>query len=267
MSTTTRSPASIVRPDSSWCGLAPFGPDPTIVKSTPMWPSSRIAAAMSAPTSRLGAAHPQPLGHAGVHPVDGRAGQRPAPRPRPADLTMRSRSTTGLGELQRRAGQRPLDAERVLGPGTARRRRPGRAPTRGAPSAVAGQERERVVGLVPGQQLQARGPPAGLASTIGASSRGTTRNGSPAPRHRQRGQPLHGVRVVAGTGSAGPSPGVSTSRSIPASAANSRAACTRSIVTSGPAPAGKSVGSHVRRLASVDRRSPQTFPDRYRPRP
>ena len=51
MSTTTTSPASMTRSDTSWCGLAPFGPDPTITNSASAWPSATIAAAMSAATS------------------------------------------------------------------------------------------------------------------------------------------------------------------------------------------------------------------------
>lgn len=51
MSITTTSPCSITRSDTSWCGLAPFGPDPTITKSACVWPSSSMAAVMSAPTS------------------------------------------------------------------------------------------------------------------------------------------------------------------------------------------------------------------------
>ena len=50
MSITTSSPLSITRDDTSWCGLAPFGPEPTITNAAPAWPSSTIAAAMSAPT-------------------------------------------------------------------------------------------------------------------------------------------------------------------------------------------------------------------------
>ncbi len=52
MSTTTTSPTSSVRSLSSWCGLAAFGPEATMVKSAHACPSATIAAAMAAPTSR-----------------------------------------------------------------------------------------------------------------------------------------------------------------------------------------------------------------------
>src|SRR6266545_4280372 len=51
MSTTTGSPGWITRSETSWCGLAPFGPAATMVKSALAWPAARIAWARSAPTS------------------------------------------------------------------------------------------------------------------------------------------------------------------------------------------------------------------------
>ena len=48
MSITTTSPTSITRSDTSWCGLAPLGPEPTITNAASACPSSTIAAAMSA---------------------------------------------------------------------------------------------------------------------------------------------------------------------------------------------------------------------------
>ena len=52
MSTTTTSPRSITRSETSWCGLAPLGPLPTMMKSTDTCPAPRMSSAMSAPTSR-----------------------------------------------------------------------------------------------------------------------------------------------------------------------------------------------------------------------
>ena len=49
MSTTTTSPTSMTRSDTSWCGLAPLGPDATMTNAASVCPSSTIAAAMSAP--------------------------------------------------------------------------------------------------------------------------------------------------------------------------------------------------------------------------
>src|SRR6516164_665202 len=52
MSTTTASPGLSTRSEGSWCGLAAFGPDPTMTKSILAWPSAAIALAMSAAASR-----------------------------------------------------------------------------------------------------------------------------------------------------------------------------------------------------------------------
>jgi len=52
MSTTTASPVVRIRSDTSWCGLAALGPDPTITKSTVACPSARIASVIIAPTAR-----------------------------------------------------------------------------------------------------------------------------------------------------------------------------------------------------------------------
>ena len=51
---TTASPSSITRSPAPWCGLAPFGPDPTIVKSALEWPwwSSSRARSPATSTSR-----------------------------------------------------------------------------------------------------------------------------------------------------------------------------------------------------------------------
>ena len=45
------SPSSITRSLISWCGLAPFGPEPTTVKSTCEWPCARRKPARSAAIS------------------------------------------------------------------------------------------------------------------------------------------------------------------------------------------------------------------------
>jgi hypothetical protein len=48
------SPSSITRSPNSWWGLAPFGPEPTTVKSTSEWPCSRRKPASSAAISLSG---------------------------------------------------------------------------------------------------------------------------------------------------------------------------------------------------------------------
>src|SRR4029450_2092773 len=66
MSTTTGSPGWITRSDVSWCGLAPFGPDPTMTKSTRTTPPPNMRTATAAPPPPLprtppAAAPPHPL--------------------------------------------------------------------------------------------------------------------------------------------------------------------------------------------------------------
>ena len=106
----------------------------------------------------------------------GRSRRRPraAPRPRPALLRIRSsRSTVPAGDLLG-AGHRGTQAQRHHAPTCGRRRRP-RASAGGQPP---GDQRERVVGLVPGH-ISTPSAPAGDACAAGSSRRGTTRNGSP----------------------------------------------------------------------------------------
>src|SRR5947209_1931897 len=52
MSTTTGSLGLITRSETSWCGLALFGPEPTMTKSALRCPAATIASAMSPATSR-----------------------------------------------------------------------------------------------------------------------------------------------------------------------------------------------------------------------
>ena len=79
---------------------------------------------------------------------------RPAPRSPPADLTMRSRSTTGLAISSAEPGSArctPRACSAQVRAPTATRA--GADPRRAV--AADGEQRERVVGLVPGEQLQA----------------------------------------------------------------------------------------------------------------
>ena len=195
MSTTTRSPASIVRPDSSWCGLAPFGPEPDDREVDPDVALGEDRRGDVGAHLGLGAPDPQPLPHPGVHPVDRGTGERQL-----LDLRRRLHHAQPVDdrarELERRARQRPLDAEGVLGPRAGpdadpRRRRPE------TPGGGAGEQRERVVGLVPGQHLEPE--PAGRAGLDHRRLQaGHDEERLTDPRHGQRGQPLHRVRVVAG---------------------------------------------------------------------
>src|SRR5450631_1000911 len=59
MSTTTASPGAITRSDTSWCGLAPFGPLATMTKSTVERPAGRAEGR----DLRSGLAHPQLAEH------------------------------------------------------------------------------------------------------------------------------------------------------------------------------------------------------------
>ena len=148
MSTTTTSPLSTTRSDRSWCGLAPFGPDPTITNAASRWPSSTIAAAMSAPTC---------------------ASVRPALRNSPIRACTRSiaapaaRSCADLGGVladPQLAHDRAGEGLRGLGQGVAqpehvhRGHRVGHRDPGGAAGEVADQQ-VRVLAVVPGDDLDA----------------------------------------------------------------------------------------------------------------
>ena len=202
-------------------GDAPLGPEPTMTKSTVSWPSSRIAAAMSRPTSRSVRPGPQELGHPGVHPVDGLAG--PAQR---VDLV------GGLAhpQLAEHVGRRGSARRRAGRPGTAAPARPTSgwpAPTRpGVPEA--GGDRRRT-GRRSRPSRRPRCPARAPATPARRAPRGPAprRNGVAVGGQHQAGEPLQRERVVAGE-SAGPGPGVTSRASRPAAAAALRACDRRS---------------------------------------
>ena len=128
----------MIRSPASWCGLAPFGPEPTTVKSTCSWPNSRSRPARSAATSvslrpanrtsrislvrrvRGGARGRQPGELVGVldRPQHRQAvGQRPVRR-------------AGQRALEARAGAWPRRSRRCR---TTRRAQQGRRPPRTGP--------------------------------------------------------------------------------------------------------------------------------------
>ena len=170
MSTTTGSPRSMTRSETSWCGQAPFGPEPTMTKSTLTWPSSRIASAMSRPDLALGAPGSQPLRHPGVHAVDRLTGA--AQR---VDLVGRLAHPQLAEHLREQgllgAGQRGPQPQHLLGPHLVVQRHPTGAGQPGGDQGV------RVVGLAPAHAPRRRALRPGDASTAGTSSRGATRNG------------------------------------------------------------------------------------------
>ena len=192
ISTTTASPA-LQHPVGALrgAGWPRSGPEATMVKSTCTWPSARIASAISAPTCRSVRPGPQPAGHLGVHPVDGRAG-----------LAQRGDLGWVLAHpqvAQRRAGQhlagpgqripqlQDHQGPHLVGqPGAGHRPQPVR------------DQRVRVLGLLPGDQLQAE-----------PGRRGGLGRGQLEPRHHQEGrvaaagidqagQPFELLGVVAG---------------------------------------------------------------------
>ena len=115
MSTTTASPAARTRPEGSWCGLAAFGPDPTITKSARAWPSATIAAAMSAATSRSVRPGRSQPGTRRVHPVDRRA-RLPQRRDLGRGLAYPQPAQGGAGQPLAGARQRVAEPEHHHGP-------------------------------------------------------------------------------------------------------------------------------------------------------
>ena len=184
----------MTRSDTSWCGLAPLGPEATMTKSTVAWPAARIASAMSRATSRS----VRPARSHSRH-LRGAPGRCAAPASRSAADLARATCASAAPAARRR-------------PAPARRRaaRRGSAATLHRPHAVvdgrpgrtspqpAGDERVRVLGLVPGDEVEAEpGGGRGLARPA-APGAGTTRNGSAGGRHHQARQPLQRLGVVAG---------------------------------------------------------------------
>ena len=179
MSTTTASPLSITRSPTSWCGRAPFGPEPTMTKSTVLVALGEDRGGDVAADLALGAAGPQALGHPGVHPVDGLAG--PAQR---VDLV------GGLAhpQLAEHRGRRGSARRRAGRPATAAPARPTSgwpAPTRRGAAQPAGDHGVRVVGLAPADHLDVevahrrrqrrRAPRARAPPGTGRPSAGSTR--------------------------------------------------------------------------------------------
>ena len=190
MSTTTASPSRSTRSLAVWCGLAAFGPEATIAKSTRPWPSARMASPMSAATCCSVRPGAQPARHLRVHPVDrlARLAQRGDLGGR---LARAERAERGAGQFLPRAGQRrgePQHHQRPHPVGEADRGRAAEPP---------GHQRVRIVGLVPRDQLEAEAARRARPAPREARAAGTTRKGSPAGGNGQAGQPLQGVRVVA----------------------------------------------------------------------
>ena len=207
MSTTTTSPSSITRSETSWCGDAAFGPEPTITKSTWTWPSARMASAILAPTWRSvspGLSQPGTLACT-------RSIASPASSSAPtsaADLRIRSGDSTVLARCWLASGRCPRTAARAAptcgrtGRWTAGRRRAG----------LDHPERER--GLPPRHDLQ-----------VERAGRRGLRRLQLKLRHQQervarpRGSPGRSAAPAAWrrsrSRSAGPGPGVSSRASRP----------------------------------------------------
>ena len=103
MSTTTTSPGWMTRSETSWCGEAAFGPEPTITKSALMWPSAKMASAILTPTWRS------------VCPALSQCGTLACTRSiaSPASLS----AATSAGVLRIRSGDRTSEASRWPAPG------------------------------------------------------------------------------------------------------------------------------------------------------
>ena len=203
MSTTTTSPLSITRSDTSWCGLAPFGPgadDDERGRGVALLDDRRgdVRADL-----RLGAARLEELAHAGVHAVDRRArgAQLRPPRRRPCASAARVRiGPARVCAASGRASRSPNTCSRGHRVG---HREPGRAAGEVADQQV------RVFAVVPGDDLDAEVVQR-QAAQPGASRRGTTSAGGarcPAAGSTRQVEPLVaravGVEEVAQVGARG----------------------------------------------------------------
>ena len=171
MSTTTASPGSRTRSDTSWCGLAAFGPEATITKSTVACPSARMASAMSVPTSRS------------VRPACSQPGTRVCTRSM-ASPASRSAATSAGDFLIRSGRSAPLASARRAEGSASRNRSTNSAHIR-SDNPTAATFPSRAATMPNGSAVSSQGrisrpsEPAGEACAAGSSSRGTNSAGSP----------------------------------------------------------------------------------------
>ena len=161
----------MTRSETSWCGDAAFGPEPTITKSTWTWPSARMASAIFAPTWRSvrpGLSHPGTL--ACTRSIASPAALSAATSA--ADLRIRSGDSTVLASRCSAVGKTSLNASTCSA-----HMRSDRATERGSPTAL--EIIPNGFSVSPQVTISKLRAPAGEACAALSSSRGTSRNGSP----------------------------------------------------------------------------------------
>ena len=171
MSTTTTSPAASTRSETSWCGLAAFGPEPTITKSTVACPSARMASVITEPTARS------------VSPGRSQPGTRACTRSMAAPASRRAATSAGVLEIRSVRSARPASAR--CAPGSASRNfSTDSAHIRSeSPTVATGPSTSAT--SANGSSVSSQGiisrpsEPAGEACAAASSSRGTNSAGSP----------------------------------------------------------------------------------------
>ena len=179
-------------PDGSWCGLAAFGPEADDHEVGPgvALGHDRVARCRRRPPARSGRAAASPAPGACTRSIAAPASRSAATSA--GVLRIRSPRSAALARPWLGAGQRGPEPEHHQRPHPVRqadRRRTG--PSRPATSAYGSSVSSQAT-------ISRPRPPAGEACAAGSSSRGTTRNGGRPAGHRQAGQPLQLMRVVAG---------------------------------------------------------------------
>ena len=171
MSTTTTSPAASTRSETSWCGLAAFGPEPTITKSTVACPSARMASVITEPTARS------------VSPGRSQPGTRACTRSMAAPASRRAATSAGVFLIRSVRSAPPASARRA--PGSASRNLStesahirSESPTEATCPSLAATSANG--SSVSSQGIISRlSEPAGEACAAASSSRGTNSAGSP----------------------------------------------------------------------------------------
>jgi hypothetical protein len=144
MSTTTGSPARRTRSPAVWCGLAPFGPDDREVDARVAFLDDRVADVGC--DLLLGPARAQPSRYPGVHAVDRLArGQQRRHLGRALARPQITQCSAGQHLLGRRQGRpQPQDHQRP---------HPVRQSHSLGPAEVSGDQRVRILGLLPAPDL------------------------------------------------------------------------------------------------------------------